>query len=141
MPKSRFSAAIYLLLIFLSGALVGGLSYRLYAVNTVTAVNGGGRPPRLNPEEARRHYMDEIQTRVNLDEDQIRQVNQILDETRSQFDQIRRKMNAEGRAIYDLQGEKIAAILRDEQKPLFAAFRAERERQRQQMREKQGKQK
>jgi hypothetical protein len=141
MPKSRLSAAVYLTLIFLSGALVGSLSYRLYAVNTVTAVNGGGRPPRLNPEEARRHYMDEIRTKVKLDDDQVRQVNQVLDETRAQFDQVRRKMNAEGRAIYDLQGEKIAAILRDDQKPLFSAFRAERELQRQHIREKQGKQK
>jgi hypothetical protein len=140
MPKSRFSAAVYLSLVFLSGALVGGLSYRLYAVNTVNAVNGGVRPPRLNPEEARRHYMDEIQAKVKLDDGQIRQVNQILDETRAQFDQIRRKMNAEGRAIYDLQGEKIAAILRDDQKPLFAAFRSEREHQRQQIRGKPGKQ-
>jgi hypothetical protein len=139
MPKSRFSAAIYLSLVFLSGVLVGGLSYRLYAVNTVNAVNGGGRPPRLNPEEARRHYMDEIRTKVKLDESQMQQVNQILDETRTQFDQIRQKMNAEGRAIYELQGEKIGAILRDDQKPLFAEFRADRERERQKIREKQGK--
>jgi hypothetical protein len=140
MPKSRFTAAIYLSLVFLSGMLVGGLSYRLYAVNTVNAVNGGGRPPRLNPEEARRHYMDEIRTKVKLDDDQVRQVNQILDQTRTQFDHVREKMNTEGRAIYELQGEKIAAILHEDQKPLFAAFRAERERMRQQMREKQGKQ-
>jgi hypothetical protein len=139
MPKSKLSVAIYLSLVFLSGALVGGLSYRLYAVNTVNAVNGGGRPPRPNPEEARRHYMDEIRAKVNLDESQMRQVNQILDETRTQFDQIRQKMNAEGRAIYELQGEKIAAILRDDQKPLFSAFRAEREHERQKMRGKQGK--
>jgi hypothetical protein len=140
MPRSRLSAAIYLSLVFLSGALVGGLSYRLYAVNTVNAVNGGGHPPRMNPEEARRHYMDEIRTKVKLDDQQVRQVNQILDETRTQFDQVRQKMNSEGRAIYELQGEKIAAILRDDQKPLFTAFRAEREHIRQQMREKQGKQ-
>jgi uncharacterized coiled-coil protein SlyX len=139
MPKSRFSAAIYLSLVFLSGVLVGGLSYRLYAVNTVNAINASGRPPRVSPEEARRHYMVEIEKSVNLDEQQIRQVNQILDETRAQFDQVRQKMNAEGRAIYDLQGEKIAAILREDQKPLFASFRAERERERQKMREKQGK--
>ncbi|HLI85470.1 MAG TPA: hypothetical protein VKV17_16260 [Bryobacteraceae bacterium] len=137
MPKSRFTAALYLSLVFLSGALVGGLSYRLYAVSSVNAVNGNPRPPRLNPEEARRHYMDEIRTKVKLDDQQVSQVNQILDETRAQYDQIRQKMNAEGRAIYQLQGEKIAAILRDDQKPLFAAFRAERERVRQQLRAKQ----
>jgi flagellar biosynthesis/type III secretory pathway protein FliH len=140
MPKSRLTAAVYLSLVFLSGALVGGLSYRLYAVTSVNAVNGAARPPRLNPEVARRHYMDDITAKVKLDDEQVRQVNQILDDTRSQYDQIRQKMNAEGRAIYALQGEKIAAILRDDQRPLFTAFRAERERMRQQMRSKQGKQ-
>jgi hypothetical protein len=80
--------------------------------------------------------MDTIRDKVKLDDGQMRQVSQILDETRAQFDQIRHKMNAEGRAIYDLQGEKIEAVLRDDQKPLFAAFRSERERERKESRAK-----
>ena len=136
MPKSKFSAALYLLGVFLSGALVGGLSYRLYAVTTVNAVAGG---PKLSPDEARRRYMENIREKVHLDDQQIQQVNQILDETRAQFNEVRNKMHAEGQAINTRQVERISAILRDDQKPLYAAFRAERERMRQQMREKQRK--
>jgi hypothetical protein len=136
MPKSRFSAALYLFLVFLSGALVGGLSYRLYAVSTVNAITGG---PKLSPEEARRRYMENVREKVKLDDRQVEQVNQILDDTRAQFNEIRGKMRAEGQAINNRQIERISAILREDQKPLYAAFRAERERMRQQMREKQRK--
>jgi hypothetical protein len=136
MPKSRFSAALYLCLVFLSGALVGGLSYRLYAVSTVNAITGG---PRITPEEARRRYIETIRDKLKLDNEQVQQVNQILDETRAQFNEIRNKMRAEGQAINNHQVEQISAILHDDQKPLYAAFRAERERLRQQMRQKQRK--
>jgi hypothetical protein len=131
MPKSRLSVAIYLSLVFLSGAVFGGLSYRLYAVNSVSAITGSSRP---SPEEARKRYIDSIRAKVKLDEQQVEQVNQILDQTRAQFDQIRGKMHAEGQAIQNRQAEEITAILRDDQKPLYSEFRAERERLRQQQR-------
>ena len=137
MPKSRLSAAVYLSLVFVSGALVGGLSYRLYAVSSVSAIAGS---PRLSPEEARKRYIDSIRAKVQLDEKQIEQVNQILDQTRAQFEQVRGKMHAEGQAIQNRQAEEITAILHDDQKPLYAAFRAERERMRQQERRRQRKQ-
>jgi len=137
MPKSRLSAAVYLSLVFVSGALVGGLSYRLYAVSSVSAITGS---PRLSPEEARKRYIDSIREKVQLDEKQIEQVNQILDQTRAQFEQVRGKMHAEGQAIQNRQAEEITAILHDDQKPLYAAFRAERERMRQQERRRQRKQ-
>jgi len=136
MPKSRLSAAVYLSLVFVSGALVGGLSYRLYAVSSVSAITGSPRP---SPEEARRRFIDSIRAKVQLDEKQIEQVDQILDQTRSQFEQVRGKMHAEGQAIQNRQAEEITAILRDDQKPLYAAFRAERERMRQQERRRQRK--
>jgi hypothetical protein len=130
MPKSRFSAALYLLVVFLSGALVGGLSYRLYAVSPVSA--------KLSPEDLRHRYIEAIREKVKLDNEQIQQVNQILDDTRARFNDIRNKMHAEGQAINTHQVEQIEAILHDDQKPLYAAFRAERERIREQMqREKQ----
>jgi hypothetical protein len=137
MPKSRFSAGVYLVLVFLSGALVGGLSYRLYSVSSVSAVNTG--IPKVSPAEFRRVYIDTIRTKVNLDSHQVDEVNQILDDTRAQFDDIHTKSRADIQAIYNQQIEKINAILRDDQKPAYAAFRIEREKMRQQMREKQQK--
>jgi Spy/CpxP family protein refolding chaperone len=131
MPKSKLSAVVYLLLVFLSGALVGSLSYRLYAMNTVSASSG---LPKASPEEFRRRYIEGMRAKVNLDEKQVEQVNQILDETRAQFDQMRAKMRSDGEAIQNQQVAKITEMLRDDQKPSYAAFRAEREKLRQQMR-------
>ncbi len=129
MPKSRFSAALYLFVVFLSGALVGGLSYRLYAVSPVSA--------KLSPEDMRHRYIEAIREKVKLDNEQVQQVNQILDDTRVRYNDVRNKMRAEGQAINNRQVEQIRAILHDDQKPLYDAFRTERERIRAQMREKQ----
>src|SRR5262249_20627154 len=131
MPKSKLSAVVSLLLVFLSGTLVGGMSYRLYSMNTVSASSGGSRP---TPEGFRRRYVEGMRSKVNWDEKQIEQVNQILDDTRSRYDQVRAKMHAEGQAIQSEQIAKITAILRDDQKASYEAFRAERERMRQQTR-------
>lgn len=131
MPKSKLSAVVYLVLVFLSGALVGSLSYRLYSMNTVSASSG---TPKASPEEFRRHYIEGMRAKVNLDEKQIEQVNQILDETRAQFDEMRSRMHADGQAIQNQQVAKITAILRDDQKANYEAFRAEREKMRQQNR-------
>jgi hypothetical protein len=136
MPKSRSSAFLYLSLVFLSGALVGGLSYRLYAVNSVNAITA---TPRPSPEEFRKRFIESIRTKVNLDEQQVQQVEQIMDEARGKFDEVRAKSRAEMDAIEKDRVEKTNAILRDDQKPLYAEFRAEREKIRQQNREKQKK--
>lgn len=138
MPKSKLSAFISLLLVFLSGALVGAISYRLYVVNTVTAVK---QPPRLSPEEFRRRQVEDLRQKVGLDDQQIAQYNAILDSTRQQFDQLHDKMNAEGRVIHDQQVEKVNAILRPEQRPAYEKWRADREAERKRREQQQHKQK
>jgi len=135
MLKSRLSAFFSLLLVFLSGSLVGAFAYRLVAVNTVLTSTNGPRPQRPDPEEVRKHLDAEMRDRVKLDDQQVARYNQILDETRDEFDQIHKKANEETRAIRERQAEKVNAILRDNQKPLFAQLRAEhaeRERKRHQ---------
>ena len=102
MPKSRLSAFLSLLVVFLSGALVGAFAYRLAAVNTVLTSNGA-RPPRPDPEEIRKHMDAEMRDRVKLDDDQISKFNKILDETHDEFDQIHKRANDETRAQQRLQ--------------------------------------
>jgi len=136
-PRSRISAGLYLLVVFLSGALVGGLSYRLYSVTSVAAVAGG--VPKASPEEFRRRYIEAIRTKVNLDERQVEQVNQIMDEARARFEDVRAKSRADMQSIEAQRVEKMNAILREDQKPAYATFRAEREKLRQQQRDKQKK--
>jgi Spy/CpxP family protein refolding chaperone len=129
MLKSRFSALLSLLLVFLSGVLVGGFTYRLYNVSVAAAPNSGRR---LDPEEARKHIVADMRDHLKLDARQVDQLQQIFDQTRDQFHQIHDKMNAEGQAIHTGQIDKVKAILRADQLPLYEQWRAERELERKQ---------
>jgi Spy/CpxP family protein refolding chaperone len=129
MLKSRFSALLTLLLVFLSGVLVGGLAYRLYNVSVVTAPSNG---KKLDPEEARRHIVADMRDRLKLDAHQVDQLQQIFDQTRDQFHQMHDRMNAEGQALHNGQVDKVKAILRADQLPLYEQWRADRDRERKQ---------
>ena len=129
MPKSKFSALLTLLLVFLSGVLVGGLAYRLYNVSVVAAPSNAKRP---DPEEARKHIVADMRDRLKLDARQVEQLQQIFDQTRDQFHQIHDKMNAEGQAIHTGQIDKVKAILRADQLALYDQWRSDRDRERKQ---------
>jgi len=126
MLRSKWSAVFYLVLVFVSGALVGGFSYRLYSVNTVTA----GATTRVDPVEWRKRYMEEMRTRVHTDADEEAQINQILDETGAAFGKIREREKMEYQNEQNAQIAKIFELLRPEQRPLYAKLRAEREARR-----------
>jgi Spy/CpxP family protein refolding chaperone len=132
MPKSRLSVVVYLLLVFISGALVGGFSSRLMTAAPVKA-------PTRTPDEWRKHYINDMRGRVKMDDQQINQLVTILDDTKQQFDQVRQKYkpirDEERAAIMAIQGqqiEKIRALLRPEQRAAYEQLREERERRRQQ---------
>ena len=129
MLQSRFSALLSLLLVFLSGVLVGGFSYRLYNVSVSAAPNSGRK---MDPEEARKHIVADMRDHLKLDGRQVDQLQEIFDRTRDQFHQIHDKMNAEGQAVHDSQIERIKTILRADQLPLYEQWRAERDREREQ---------
>jgi hypothetical protein len=133
MPKYKLSAVLSLLVVFLSGSVLGAVAYRLYAVSSVQGVGDVARKqPKMSPEDFRKHYVEEFRTKVKMDDQQVAALQQILDQTRSDFHKMRDKMNAEGEAIQNSQVEKINAILREDQRPLYAQLRAEREKQRRQ---------
>jgi hypothetical protein len=138
MLKSRFSALLSLLLVFLSGMLVGGFTYRLYNVSVAAAPNSGRK---LDPEEARKHIVADMRDRLKLDARQVEQLQQIFDQTRDQFHQIHDKMNAEGQAIHTGQIDKVKAILRADQLPLYEQWRAEHDRDRERQQRKQSEKK
>src|SRR5690348_14080335 len=77
MKRWNLPIALYLFLIFVSGAVVGALGYRLYSPPQARA--------RMTPEEWRRQYLSEMQTRVNLTPDQLEKLNAILDGTHTRF--------------------------------------------------------
>jgi len=122
MVKSRSSAILSVILVFLSGALVGAVGNRLYMVETVFSnrTPPATRPPdRPSPEEVRKHRIQEMRNEVHLDDQQVTQLEQIYDHTREEFDEIHKRLDSEGRAVAEKQTAAIRAILRPDQVPLF----------------------
>lgn len=124
MSRTNLTIAVYLLLVFASGVAVGAFGYHLY---TGTPVKAGSLPAKLSPEEWRKQFLGEMQTRVHLTNTQVQQVNGILDETRSLFQESREKHNRELQALREDQANRIRAILTDDQRPDYEKFRAERD--------------
>jgi len=121
MLKTRSSAFLSLILVFLSGTLVGAVSYRLYMVRTVES---GVNPPghgqqKMDPEEVRKRRVNEMREKVGLDEDQVSKLNVIYDTTRQQFHALKKRGDEEGRGIWEKQKEAVRAILRPDQLPLY----------------------
>lgn len=150
MNKAKLSALLSLILVFASGGVLGAFAYRLYSAPTVQPGPPGGGPPpsRPSPEEVRRKVVSDLTTKVKLDAEQAKQLNVIMDQTHTEFEALRDKFKPEWdelnqkrdtlmdkqrpdqEAIRTRQTERINAMLRDDQKPLFQEWRAERDRQR-----------
>ena len=126
MQRSTLTIALYMLLVFSSGVAVGGLGYHLYTGTPVSAARLIEKP-RMSPEEWRRQYVSEMQTRGHLTPAQLLEMNGILDSTRSLFHEAREKHNLQLKTLREDQSNRIRAILTDEQRPEYEKLRAERE--------------
>jgi hypothetical protein len=113
--------AVYLFLVFVSGGVVGALAHRMYSP---PAARSDQRP---SPEEWRRKYLNELETRVNLTPEQVQKVNVILDSTDASFTQIHEKHHMEIEKIKEDQRAKVRAILTAEQLPKYEQLRVERD--------------
>lgn len=132
MKLNRAWVAIYVFVIFASGAVLGIYGHRFYEVSSVRA-----DAPR-NPDEFRRQYMAEMKARLKLSADQETKLSAILDETRARFRATRDSIEPQIQAtrdgiepdlqrIRDNQQKRIHAILNPEQQAEYDKIRAERE--------------
>ena len=139
MLKSKFSALASLMLVFLSGTLVGAVTYRLYMVNTVSSTAPGVRPARPDPEEIRKRRVTEMRDKIKLDDEQVAKLNVIYDHTRQQFHALKKKGDEEGHTIWENQKEAVRAILKPEQLPLYEQFQKDQDEQRKRHQQMEGK--
>lgn len=123
--KFGLSTGLYLLLVFLSGSLVGGFAHRLYMMNSVSA-----NSTQRSPEEWRRQYVEEMKTRLKLNDEQVAGLHQVLDESRSRFDEVRKKSRPEIKAIQEEQVRKIRSLLNESQQAEYEKLREERQKRR-----------
>jgi len=127
MRRSNLSTLLYLLVVFASGAVVGGFANRLYMAKTVTATVA---PPQSHA-VLNKQYIQEMRTRLHLTDMQVSGLQQIMDAT----DQRMRECH---KTVKDEHIQKVVAMLDDGQKTEYAKMRAEREKRRQEEAKKQG---
>ena len=126
MPRTRFSAALYLFLVFGSGILVGIVSHRLYVTATVNANNTVAVPRSMD--DVRKKYLAEMRAKVLVNDAQLASVNQILDETKRKFDDLHKQEKPLRDKIQQEQVEAIRAVLTDTQRTAYEQWREERAR-------------
>jgi hypothetical protein len=126
MTRKNLPIAFYLLLVFVSGSVVGALGYRTYKPPTA---RGSAPPP---PSEWRRKYIDESRSRLNLTDDQLAKLTAILDQTDARFRAAREHENEEIRQIREEHFVRVREILTADQIPKYEKLRQEREQRRQQ---------
>ena len=124
LKRSNWSIALYVVLIFASGIAAGVLGQRLVASRVVSADSVA-----RSPEQWRAKYVDEMRVRLALDAPQETKVNQILDVTRTRFNDLRERSRPEMKRIRDEQAESIRGILNESQKASYVAFLLEKEAQ------------
>lgn len=122
--RSNLSATLYLLMVFISGMVVGALAHRLYTMNSVSASTV------RTPEEWRSKYVGDMTRRLGLNTTQVGALQKILDETRQRYRELHDRSRPEMKAIQDEQTEKIRAILDGQQQVEYEKMRVEREHER-----------
>jgi hypothetical protein len=84
----------------------------------------------MSPQEFRQNYMEELRSKLKLDDVQVQKLGAIMDETKISFDAERKRGQAAMRQIHDGQVASVRSILTDAQKPEFDKVHAEREKHR-----------
>ncbi|MBK5291827.1 MAG: hypothetical protein JJE04_09155 [Acidobacteriia bacterium] len=123
--RSGFVVVLYLLLTFASGVAVGGLGFWMYTTRSVSANNG-----RTSPDEYRRKYMAEMESRLKLSPEQITKLSTILDASRALFREVADKHKPEFDAIQHHQTAQVNGILNETQRAEYTKIQQEREQRR-----------
>src|SRR5580658_4647386 len=125
LPRSRFTIAVYLVLVFASGILVGVESHRMYAT-TSTARAKADTPQNMS--EFRRRYLDGMKTKVGVSDTQLAQINNILDDTKKKVNELAELEKPLHDRIRQEHVDQIKDLLTPQQKIAYDNWRAERER-------------
>lgn len=125
MPPQRKRAAIYILLIFLCGALAG-----VAATNLWRNWGPGSVSARADQPYTPQNVVERFTRDLSLSPDQARQLNQILDETHKAY----REHEAQMDAVRQQGRGRIREILNDDQKAKYEQILAQIDQRRKQRR-------
>src|SRR5579863_6198612 len=125
LSRSRTTIALYLVLVFASGILVGVESHRMYA--TTSTARAKTDPPK-NMGEFRRRYLDGMKTQVGVSDTQLAQINIILEDTKKKVNELAAAEKPLHDQILQEHVDQIKDLLSPQQKIAYDNWRAERER-------------
>ena len=115
--KARREAAVLFFVVFLLGALFGGVGDRLWnkRVSGQPAVSSSARPTRDE-------LIKNFSRQVELTPDQEKQLAAIMDDERAKWQALYAPLDAPREAIRQQGRERIRAMLTPEQQPRFEEF-------------------
>jgi len=142
----KLSVALQVLLVFASGALVGGLGFRFYTHRSAPPPPAEMRKRNEGFRQFRQRYTDEMHKRLNLRADQVQQLSEIMDSSEHRFGELRKRIDGEVRkqmsgdvkVIQQEQQDKIRAILDVSQRTEYEKMLIERAKRMEERARKQG---
>lgn len=113
--KKRGEAAVLVLVVFLLGALLGGVG------NHVWGERVWGKQT-INTQPTRNEIVGELTRDLQLTPDQQKQLGSIVDDTRAQWRTLYTTIEPQHEQIRQQSRDRIRAILTPDQKPKFEEF-------------------
>ena len=113
--KKRGEAAVLVLVVFLLGALLGGVG------NHVWGERVWGKQT-INTQPTRNQLVSDLTQDLQLTPDQQKQLGSIVDDTRAQWRTLYNTIEPQHEQIRQQARDRMRAILTPEQKPKFEAF-------------------
>ena len=109
MKPLKLTLVLQLLLVFVSGSVVGALGYSLYSRRTAAAdlLTRAPRPAGFDPARARNRWIEALRTRLKLSSDQVQKLNAVFDSTHRRFGEARKKAETQTRKIMDPEMDAI----------------------------------
>jgi uncharacterized protein YnzC (UPF0291/DUF896 family) len=120
-PRTRTSIALYLILVFGSGVLVGVASNRLYSATTASAKN-----PRQSFVEFRKIYLEGMRDSVGATPEQVTEISRILDDTKKKEDEFVAQEKPIQNKIQQDHIDEIKELLNPQQRVAYDNWRAAR---------------
>jgi hypothetical protein len=116
MNRNQWTAALFAVLLFAAGIVIGALGHRYYAASVV------------NASDFRHRYVSEMQSKLKLTPDQVSRLEAILDDTKAQFKAVRDSYRPAMLKIKSEQISRVKSILTPEQVPIYEQMVADHER-------------
>jgi len=121
--RAKYWVVLQLLGVFASGVVVGALAYRYYDLKQTPPET---RLKKEGPAAFRARFIQTMKERLKLDEEQVRQLDQIMDASRKRVDEVRRRADAE---VRKLMGPEVEAILKDQRAEIEAILNEEQRKE------------